>query len=306
MRPIPFYSDEEPLPLGWRRPAVCHSSATDKRYDTLMDALAGQARRSYWTGRWLVRHPRKCADLLRAQLRLNTALRAGEVVTLDGVKVRLCHDYSLRLARDLLAGTYAASERTLLNQAVEADDRVLEVGTGIGLVATLCARRVGDANVSAYEAHPAMVRRARETFALNGVSPAITQCALGAVAGSRTLYAGELLGEGSQCRDAQPINVPGERLADAICRDRPTLLIIDVEGGERELVKDAIGLRVPKILIAFHPELLGPFAVMRARRMFAQAGYAVVAHSEDGNRVLYKRTDTEAPTLTDAHGAAGA
>lgn len=298
MRPIPFYGDEEPVPLGWQRCSVNHSSAADKRYDNLYETLAGQCRRGYWASRWLMRHPAKCADLLRAQLRLRHARHNGEVVTLYGIKVRLRPEYSLRLARDLLAGTYAASERQLLTEALRADDRVMEIGAGIGVLTALCAQRVGSTRVHAYDAHPDMVRAAQDTCALNGVSPAITHCALGRIAGARSLYVGTLLGESPRSRAARELTVPGATLADAVCHHRPTLLIIDVEGGECELLKDAIGLRISKILIAFHPHLLGPLAVMRARRAFAEAGYAAVAQSVDGNRVLYRCLHSAAPTLT--------
>jgi len=298
MRPIPFYGDEEPVPLAWQRCSVSYSSAADKRNDSLFEALAGQCRRGYWAGRWLLRHPAKCSDLLRAQLRLRHARRQGEVVTLDGIKVRLRPEYSLRLARDLLAGTYATSERQLVHDALRADDRVMEIGAGIGVLTALCAQRVGSERVHAYDAHPDMVLAAQETCALNDVSPEITHCALGRVAGARSLYVGPLLGEGARGGASRKLTVPGATLSDAICHHRPTLLIIDVEGGECELVKDAIGLRVPKILIAFHPHLLGPLAVMRARRAFAQAGYAAVSQSMDGNRVLYRCLHRAAPTLT--------
>jgi len=288
MRQIPFYSEEEAVPLGWQRAAVSASSASEKRYDTLIDTTRHQLKRCYWSARWLLRHPGACTDVLAAQWRLLPARGGGGIVHIDGVKLRLRPEYSSRLARELLARTYAMSERALLRHALEDGDKVLEVGTGIGVIAALCARRLGCDRVVAYDAHPAMWRAARETFELNGLSPRLEHCALGRVQGRRILYAGETLGDAGPGRRPRRLMVPGRTLAEAVRTHRPTLLIIDVEGGECELMKDCVTLGVPKILIAFYPHLLGSAAVARARLTFAQAGYEAAAASADGNRVYYR------------------
>lgn len=298
MRHIPFYSEDETAPLKWRRASVSLSSATEKRNDSLLDAAIGCAKRSYWSSRWMLSNPARCADLIGARFRVALARSTGRVVELDGVKVRLGPNHSLRLARALLARTYAHSERRLVRRALEESDMVMEIGTGMGIIATLCAQRIGSHRVVAFEAHPAMVRAAHDTFELNSVAPRLEHCALGRIRGIRTLHASDTLGDAGPGRHAREFRVPGSTLSDAIRAHRPTFLIIDVEGGECELVKDVTELGIPKVLIAFHPELIGAQNVYRARRAFAQAGYVPEDESGDGNRVLYRRHVTP-PTVID-------
>lgn len=66
---------------------------------------------------------------------------------------------------------------------LDADDVVMDVGTGIGLVATLCAQRIGSERVYTYEANPALERPIRETFELNRVSPHLEMCMHGPAVG---------------------------------------------------------------------------------------------------------------------------
>ena len=298
MRHIPFYSDDEPTPHGWQRAAISLPSATEKRNDSLIDAAIGYAKRGYWSSRWMLRNPLRCADLIGAQFNVAMARTKGQVVELDGVKVQLRPQFSLRLARELLARTYAGTERRLVRDALEDDDVVMEVGSGIGLIAALCARRLGSNRIVTFEAHPAMVQAARDTFALNGIAPRLEHCALGCVTGMHTLHASDTLGDTGPGRYARKFDVPGRPLRDALRAHRPTFLIIDVGGGECQLINDAIDLGIRKILIAFHPYEIGTPAIRRAQRAFAQAGYVPVSESADGNRVLYRR-ERAAPTVID-------
>ena len=298
MRQIPFYSDDEPTPHGWQRAAISLPSATEKRNDSLIDAAMDYAKRRYWSGRWMLSNPVRCVDLIGARFNVAMARTTGQVVELDGVKVQLRPHFSLRLARELLARTYAGTERRLVRDALEDDDVVMEVGSGIGLIAALCARRLGSSRIVAFEAHPAMVEAARSTFTLNGIAPRLEHCALGCVGGMRTLHASDTLGDTGAGRHARKFHVPGRSLRDALRAHRPTFLIIGVGGGECQLIKDVIDLGIRKVLIAFHPHEIGTPTIRRAQRAFAQAGYVPVSESADGNRVLYRR-EQAAPTVID-------
>jgi FkbM family methyltransferase len=305
MPQIPFYSDNEPKPHGWQRASMSPPSATEKRYDSLLDTAIGYARRGYWSSRWILSNPARCVDLVGARFHVAVARTAGQVVELDGVKVQLRPHYSLRLARALLARTYAGAERQLVRDALEDDDVVMEVGSGIGVIAALCARRLGSNRIVAFEAHPAMVEAARATFALNGIAPQLEHCALGCVAGIRTLHASDTLGDTGPGRYARKFLVPGRTLRDALRAHRPSFLIIGIGGGECQLIKDVIELGIRKVLIAFHPIEIGTPTICRAQRAFAQAGYVPVNASADGNRVLYRR-DAAVPTVIDSTPSRGA
>lgn len=301
MRPIPFYSDEEATEISWQRPALMPRDASDKHYDALLAAAFGQAQRTYSSGRWAICHPGACAHLLRMRLRIALARRRQMMIELDGIQLRLNPHCSLQLAHELVAGNHATMERQSLRHVLEAQDRVMDIGTGTGVLATLCARRLGSERVVAFEAHPLMAQMAQQTFALNGVEPRLEECAVGRMGGRRIFYSGRTADSGTLLRRAycrRRMYVPGRTLREALREYRPTLVIIDITGGEHELIQELLHHRIPKLLIHFHPQIIGMARMMRARQAFARAGYTPASANVDGSRVLY-RLYSAPPTLID-------
>ena len=71
----------------------------------------------------------------------------------------------------LFKGTYEDNERRLVRGLLKPGDRVLEIGTGIGLVSLVCAKICGAENVLSYEANPQLERIIRKNYELNGLTP---------------------------------------------------------------------------------------------------------------------------------------
>ena len=71
----------------------------------------------------------------------------------------------------LFKGTYEDNERRLVRGLLKPGDRVLEIGTGIGLVSLVCAKICGAGNVLSYEANPQLERIIRKNYELNGLTP---------------------------------------------------------------------------------------------------------------------------------------
>ncbi len=92
-----------------------------------------------------------------------------ELVNIDGIEVMLDKAWagpSVRAA--LRSGSYERAERGVLAAKLSPDDTYLELGSGIVVLATLAAGRVGDGNVVAVEADPVIAAVARETALRNG------------------------------------------------------------------------------------------------------------------------------------------
>jgi FkbM family methyltransferase len=64
---------------------------------------------------------------------------------------------------------YERPEVQSLEQILTPDDRVMELGAGVGVVSTIAARIVGGANVVCVEADPELIPLLRETHRLNGI-----------------------------------------------------------------------------------------------------------------------------------------
>ncbi|HET6778540.1 MAG TPA: FkbM family methyltransferase [Gemmatimonadales bacterium] len=185
---------------------------------------------------------------------------------------------SRRVERALSKGGYEREELRLIGAVLSPADVVLEVGAGLGLVSTYCAKRIGSNRVFAYEADPELEPCIRETYQLNGVDPTLEMCAIGAQGGRVTLYRDKHFVSSSVVRrrvGAQPVEVPGRALSYVVEKVRPTLLVIDAEGAERDLFQGAILPTVNKIVLELHERVIGPDGTERVRVQLEGLGFEV-------------------------------
>ena len=183
---------------------------------------------------------------------------------------------SRRVERALSKGGYERQELQLIGALLSPSDVVLEVGAGLGLVSTYCAKRVGSSRVFAFEADPDLEPCIRETYELNGVEPTLDMCAVGARAGRVTIYRNKHLVSSSVGRrraGIRPVEVPGKALNYVVQRFRPTLLIIDAEAAERELFDGAELPTVTKVMLELHDLVLGPQGTDRVRATLTKLGF---------------------------------
>ena len=183
---------------------------------------------------------------------------------------------SRRVERALSKGGYVRQELQLIGALLELDDVVLEVGAGLGLVSTYCAKRLGSNRVFAFEADPDLEPCIRETYDLNGVEPHLDMCAVGARAGRVTIFRDKHLVSSSVGRrrgGTRPVEVPGKALNYVVHRYQPTLLIIDAEGAERDLFDGAQLPTVTRIVLELHDRVIGTQGTDRIRATLAGLGY---------------------------------
>lgn len=196
-------------------------------------------------------------------------LTRPERVRLHGVELALGERPTEKLRCALYRERYERGEARAVLLGLERDDVVLEIGCGAGFIATLCARRVGSERVTCYEANPALLPRIRATFAANGVSPTLVNAALGRDAGEVRLFVErEFVSSSLTPRgpDAEPVRVRMLPINEELRRIRPTCLVVDVEGGESELLPAIDWRGIRKLAIDLHPDVIGE---ARARELVA-------------------------------------
>ena len=256
---------------------------------TSMKSISSRLRGAYWN---LRSDSREQVEAHTKILKAATLRRLRKTIDVGGVKVRLGSYCSLPLAVSMMDGQYELPERTLVSEALDDDDIVLELGTGIGVVTVLCARRLGAGRVHSFEANPSLIPVAEETFRLNGVAPALENTILGVCEGERTFYVEKNFWSSSTVKRSarsRPVKVTVRRLDDAIETLRPTVLIVDIEGGEAE-VFDTVQLgTVRKVLIEFHPHVIGEDAVDHIKDAFRSAGFVATKELFGGNQMFYQR-----------------
>jgi FkbM family methyltransferase len=207
--------------------------------------------------------------------------RRVPTVEIGSVHIPVKDEFSSKIHADLCFGHYEASEVRMVSGKIKADDVVLEFGGGLGLVSTLCAKRIGSERVYCYEANPAMIPVIQDTCKANGVSPSLSQGLLGTADGVAELFVGEHFyaasGVSSSSSAAKKIQVPSFAINTVIRRLHPTFLIMDIDGGELELAPamDFSGIR--KVIIELHPGTIGDDGVRWVRHCLTAAGFSVDA-----------------------------
>ncbi|HEY8119848.1 MAG TPA: FkbM family methyltransferase [Myxococcota bacterium] len=224
--------------------------------------LAGRLR--WWRG-GAARYPRYALRLLTrpAQVRLH------------GVVLDLGADATPALRRALYAERYERGEARCVSLRLAPDDVVLEIGAGAGFLSTLCALRIGAERVTAVEANPALLPRIRATHAANGVAPEVVHGVLGRKRGEAELFVTrEFVSSSLAGRpNAEPVRVPRIAVAELLRRVAPSFLIVDIEGGEAELLPEIDWTGVRKLLLELHPHVIGEARVSELLRLLAARGF---------------------------------
>lgn len=158
-------------------------------------------------------------------------------------------------------------------------DKALELGAGAGVMALQLAKWVGPQNYLGFEANPAALDLARRNFALNGwVANIRRKLVLPTPSAPRSFsIAANFTASGLEpsAEAIGTLQVEAELWADVLAELDPTVLLMDIEGGEKELILgiESFG-RIHTIILENHyyGEEIEVFDAMVAR--LAQAGFA--------------------------------
>lgn len=203
--------------------------------------------------------------------------RQPSVVDVLGTQLEMGPHLTPELRDAIYKGRYERSEARCLTSILKPTDTVMEIGAGIGFLSTLAALGVGSDRVHAYEANPAMIPVIERTYSLNGVRPTLTNATLGASDGTDEFFVEDNLTESSVFRrsdDARSVSVLRLDINREIERIAPTILVIDIEGAEGELVPVIRWHAIEKVLIDLHPFLIGEDEVKAVVAAIVAAGFA--------------------------------
>jgi FkbM family methyltransferase len=215
----------------------------------------------------------------------------GSTFETDGMVFRIDPRMSEFNIRKLMRGRHTYHERLILKKILEPGDKVMELGGGIGMVAIFSSKIVGSENVTSFEANPGLESLIRDNYELNGVSPTLKVAMVGPEPGSRTFHVSSQFSRSSVFDpggETKPVEVPVLDFSEELRTIEPTVLVIDIQGGEVELIDYADFSSVRKILIEFHPSMtgLGPIHHMRSKLRKTHGFTEVERH---GNSFVYKK-----------------
>jgi FkbM family methyltransferase len=183
----------------------------------------------------------------------------------------------------------------------EPNDRILELGSGLGYVSTICARSDLVDHVATVEGNPLLNNYIEELHRVNGVTERVTRISGIAVprpsAPELTFYqranfwASSL--DGEKWPYVRAIQVPTIDLNALIADHRPTMLVIDIEGGEATIF-DGIELGgVSKIMMELHQEVIGRAGVKRMFDHLSEHGFHYDQTYSCGCQLFFSHVDRE-------------
>lgn len=195
---------------------------------------------------------------------LDTPLSYDEIIDAQGLRVPFVPAIiTPNIEKPLRNGRYEAGELNHLKSLLKPDDRLLDLGGGLGLVAATASRLTPQGEILSVEAHPGLLPMIREVWRLNDVTNATLKHGLIAkTAGAAAkFYARTDFWASSAEPDSRPFVTEYDVQTlglDALIRHfRPTVISCDIEGAEQDLFDglDLSGVRA--IVLETHPKVYG-------------------------------------------------
>ena len=243
------------------------------------------------------------ADEDAALERALVAGRAGYVTRIDSRAIFVdTEKYSAALVRGLATGGYEVPERVIVRATLRPEDRVLEAGTAVGVVAMQIAGIVSPANIMTFDASPAMVADARRNFAANRMGDIRSNVGVlrnrGRWSDSETEidffvsrdFVSSRLGAAPDSPDiVSVVRVPLVCLESKIAEHQANVLICDIEGGEADLLEGADLTPIRLIVVEIHYWSVGRQRIDDMIRSLVASGFNIDFNYSGGNIVVFDR-----------------
>jgi len=200
-------------------------------------------------------------------------------VAIDGLRlVAYRQDIPKHVSQMLVRGDYELPERSAVAQLLRKGDRVLEIGSCVGVVAMTAARIVGPENVLSFEPNPLAAKVAQENFALNALPVTLTNAAVGVEDGTLDLRISPeswLGASGRRQFDGRTIATPMRSIAKVVAEFKPSVLVMDTEGMEEELLPACPLAAIRAVVVEVHPDVIGSDGVARLGGCLRENGFAL-------------------------------
>ncbi|MCO4318079.1 FkbM family methyltransferase [Phyllobacterium sp. 21LDTY02-6] len=207
-------------------------------------------------------------------------------------------------------GSYEAKEARWAVKAARPKDRILELGSGIGVITSLLAA-VDGTQVMAFEANPHTVTLAEKVIRANNRNNVELRQGLLTAGPPQdfTFYVREDLWMSSLLEHQGPylktIKIQSTNIDEFIRQANIDLIVMDIEGAELDLLKGAELPGVERVFLEFHDHLYGLEGIRHLTSAMADKGFAYDPRGSSGPCVLFSRnTDPRSYEAEDIHAAA--
>ncbi len=217
------------------------------------------------------------------------------IIEINGVKLVLDKKWSFNVKDHMIRKDYETGEINIIKNNLSKDDKVLEIGTGLGFLAVYCSKIIGQNNVTSIEANPYLEKYHKRIFELNNTFPTIIYNSVGQNEEESVFYIDEKNFWSSslipfKAKKLKKINVKSIDINKLINEISPTFLIIDVEGFEYELIKLIADFgSIVKIQIETHSRIIGKEKVDEIVPILARHFFVLDNHFSKDNQYFFKK-----------------
>lgn len=218
----------------------------------------------------------------------------SSIVEVNGIRVDVSsRKISRSIENGLRRGWYESGEAKAAKLLLQDGDVVLEVGGGCGFMSAYIAKLGRADRVVSVEADPDLIPIMRQTHALNEVTVEIFNEILSDRSGTMDFHVCKDFWL-SSCAPTEhklrhTVSVPTSSFQARLAEWRPKLLIIDIEGGERELLRQPLPPCVDRIIVEIHEWAYGLAGVKDVMDRISGQGFAYMPAVSHGSVLGYQR-----------------
>lgn len=201
------------------------------------------------------------------------------------------------LLQSLVEGSCEHKEAELLTRFIEPDDRVLELGAGIGFMGVTAMMRCNPASYTAFEANPALLPFIAKNMQHNDVVFNVKNAVLLDKPGLQAFYVTPAFWGSSLLQPAEgyfeQVEVPALEKNSVIAELAPTTLIVDIEGGEAAFFRELDLTSVRKIIVEIHPMILGDDEIIEIFNTLISQGFLLDFKASGKQELFWCRSDSK-------------
>ncbi|MGJ7043184.1 FkbM family methyltransferase [Shinella sp. BE166] len=214
-----------------------------------------------------------------------------------GIQLRLDPDFmSPKLIEVIREGRYETPEARKIGKIIQSGDIILEIGAGIGFMTALMLKNPAVERVVSFEANPLLISKIQRTLDDNGIGGQrfeLHNAILGAESTGtidfhvhQDFWASSLRKTSATIRSVPISLVSFDKTIRTI---RPTIIVCDIEGGEKALFSTSDLAGVRSVYIELHQRVIGPTGMRDVFQAFHDRGFHYDQNHSSGAIVLFSR-----------------
>jgi len=243
--------------------------------------------------------PKQKEAVMTTTQKLTKAEQQNVVATLQGVEVLEGPHLLPVILRSIKTGDYEKPEIEFGLANIKPGDRIMEMGTGAGIVGSVLLKQVDNVTLQSYEANPDLIPHIRNLYEHNGLNDCATVSNNIVVTGNNQPdaisfdihdnFLGSQRSETNTKDKARTVSVETKHY-DAISREYPhNVLIMDIEGNELEFLEGADLSSVELIVLELHPKIYGWKGHQRIVTSLSKKGFALDETTSHGQVASFKK-----------------